>query len=120
MTATVSQNIPDILTGIFNALNLFASRLPANYLKAFLAVAKEEGRNIDYYARVCAVGAGQMSRRLLDLGEINRYHQPGFGLLESRSQEIDRRIVTVRLTDKGRALANQIARAVEFGARTLR
>jgi hypothetical protein len=118
--STATDNVADTMAGMFNALNLFASRLPSNYVRAFLAVAKDPGRNVQAYAKACNVGNGPMSRRLNDLGSVNRYRKPGFGLLESRSHEIDRRLVIVTLTEKGKAFAAQIARAVEFGSKTLR
>jgi hypothetical protein len=117
--STATENVAEDLAGMFNALNLFAARLPANYVRAFLAVAKEPGRNVQHYARVCGVGNGPMSRRLNDLGTVNRYHKPGFGLLETQAGE-DRRIVLVNLTAKGRNFAQQIASALTFGTKTLR
>jgi hypothetical protein len=48
-------------SAIFGVLDLFQSNLPASYIRAFLAVAKDPGRTVGDYARVCGVGNGPMS-----------------------------------------------------------
>jgi hypothetical protein len=77
-------------------------------VKAFLAVAKHEGECVDFYAR--GVGNGPMSRRLNDFGEMNSRNRnlPGFGLLESRPDPMDRGFTIVKLNPKGRALVGRI------------
>jgi DNA-binding MarR family transcriptional regulator len=89
-------------------------------MKAFLLVAMKENLSSNEYARMAGVGSAQMSHRIGCLGELRSNLQPGYGLAESRPDPLDRRLTLVRLTDKGRALAGQLARAVEFGSRTMR
>jgi DNA-binding MarR family transcriptional regulator len=54
-----------------------------------------------------------MSRRISDLGELDRNLNPGLQLVESRPDPLDRRLTLVRLTHQGRAFANRVAAAVE-------
>jgi DNA-binding MarR family transcriptional regulator len=82
-------------------------------MKAFLVVAMQGDRSVNEYARMANVGGGQMSQRLTDLGELNRYHRPGHNLVESRPDPMDRRLTLVRLTSQGRAFARRIADAVQ-------
>jgi hypothetical protein len=109
-TQSIADDTRSALSGLYNVLDLFESKLPASYVKAFLAVAKNEGECVDHYARVCGVGNGPMSRRLNDLGDMNSRNRslPGFGLLESRPDPMDRRFTIVRLSAKGRALVGRI------------
>jgi len=102
------------MAAIFGVLDLFQPNLPASYIRAFLAVAKDPGRTVSDYARVCGVGNGPMSMRLNDLGETNRYHLPGYGLLESRPDPMDRRYTIVKLSLKGEAFARRIASAMQW------
>jgi DNA-binding MarR family transcriptional regulator len=50
-----------------------------------------------------------MSRRISDLGELDRRLNPGLQLVESRPDPLDRRLILVRLTRQGRAFANRVA-----------
>jgi hypothetical protein len=49
-TQSIADDTRSALSGLYNVLDLFESKLPASYLKAFLAVAKHEGECVDHYA----------------------------------------------------------------------
>ena len=53
-----------------------------------------------------------MSRNLIDMGERDRNHEEGPGLVESHENIMNRRETLYRLTPKGRALLAAITRAL--------
>ncbi len=120
-TNSIAPEIRSKLSGIYTVLHLF-EMMPVSYMQAFLAVAKHEGECVDHYARVCGSSNGAMSKRLNDLGELNSRDRskPGYGLLESAPNQLDRRYTIVWLSPKGRNFIGQIVRALEYGSATLR
>jgi hypothetical protein len=85
-----------------------------SYVLAFLAVARHENESVDYYAKICGCSSGAMSKRLSELGEVSsRDRKAGYGLLENPFNPMDRRLRMIRLSPKGRALAQQIVSAME-------
>ena len=86
--------------------------MPLQYVTAFLLVAMEEGQTVGEYARRLGISASLMTRHLSDLGDTNRYHDAGFGLVEHYDDPKDKRYRYVRLTPKGRGVVGQIVRAL--------
>jgi DNA-binding MarR family transcriptional regulator len=87
--------------------------LPMQYLIAFLLVALDEGKGVSEYARQAGVRQSVMSRHLLDLAHRNKLGGPGYGLVALPQDPQDRRRHPCSLTDKGRAIAGAIVRALE-------
>jgi DNA-binding MarR family transcriptional regulator len=85
--------------------------MPLQYITTFLHVASDEGQNVTEYARRAGTSQSLMSRHLGDLGEVNRYHEEGFGLIEEYTDGMDRRNSLRRLTDKGRGVVKEICDA---------
>jgi hypothetical protein len=110
-TYSIADSARSVLSGVYSALSLFDA-MPVSYAKAFLAVARHEGESVAYYARACGSGSAPMSKRLNDLCETKRKGMTGYGLLTSRQNPMDRRLAEVRLSPKGKALAERIARLV--------
>jgi hypothetical protein len=112
-----SIKLRSTMAGIYNALHFFEG-MPATFVRAFLAVAKDEGQCVVHYARVCGCSSGAMSKRLNDLGDVNSRDRskPGYGLLEAASNPMDRRFTIVRLSPSGRRLAERIASMMGGGA----
>jgi DNA-binding MarR family transcriptional regulator len=86
--------------------------MPIHTVTAFLQVALDEGSSVIDYARKAGVAQSVMSRHLLDLREIHRTGSEGLGLIEARPSLEELRRFEVYLSDKGRALAHQIARSL--------
>src|SRR6266481_2451495 len=78
--------------------------MPLQYVRTFLLVAGEEGENVSTYAKLAGTSQSLMTRHLYDLGEVNRYHEEGFGLVEQYDDPKDRRNRLMHLTVKGKAL----------------
>jgi hypothetical protein len=110
-TYSIADGTRAVLSGLYSALCLFDA-MPVSYARAFLAVARHEGESVDYYARACGAGSAPMSKRLNDLCETKRKGAAGYGLLTSRQNPMDRRLTEIRLSPKGKALAERIARLV--------
>jgi len=114
------DDIRSTLSGINNVINLLQSKLPmTSYIQAFLAVARHENESVDYYAKICGCSSGAMSKRLSELGDVSSRDRPGYGLLENPFNPMDRRLRMVRLSAKGRALAQWIAGMVQVRDRAL-
>lgn len=88
------------------------SIMPLQMAQTFLMVAEEEGLGVGEYARKAGANPAVMTRHMLDLGELNRRHEPGLGLVHTRVNLMNRRQHQVFLTPKGVALATAIHRAL--------
>ena len=86
--------------------------MPLQQAYAFLLVAMEEGEGVTEYARRAGVSQSVMTRHLLDLGDFNRRHEPGLGLIVQLPDPLNRRKHQTFLTPKGAALAAQVYRAL--------
>jgi DNA-binding MarR family transcriptional regulator len=82
----------------------YGARMHAQYIKALLLVAREEGKSVDEYAALAGLSAAQMSRLLVELGE----HHNGFGLVVTRRCPMELRKKEASLTPKGREMANRM------------
>jgi DNA-binding MarR family transcriptional regulator len=84
--------------------------IPLPYAIVFLLVALDEGNGVTYYARALGIHRWRMSRYLRDIGSRNRSGGPGLGLVTVEHDRINPRWSKVVLTDKGRAVAEEVFR----------
>jgi DNA-binding MarR family transcriptional regulator len=98
---------------LFSAFQTISETMPIQIANTFILVALYEGRSMRDYKELAGVQQSTMSRHLLDLGERNRKKEPGFGLLEQRSDQQDLRRNIYRLTRKGENLLNNIVSVME-------
>jgi DNA-binding MarR family transcriptional regulator len=96
----------------FEPFRELRATMPLQYVTAFLLVANEEGLGVGDYAKRAGISVATMSRHLLDIGERNRHMEPGFGLVQYRANPMELRKHEYTLTDKGRALAHKLLRAL--------
>lgn len=113
--SSFKQSVPDdekaALIRLLKALEPFHklnSTMPLQYVTAFLSVAIKEGQNVSEYAKIVGTSQSLMTRHLADLGKINRYHKPGYGLVEAETDPIDRRNQRNRLSPRGQRLVGQL------------
>jgi DNA-binding MarR family transcriptional regulator len=85
--------------------------MPLQYVTAFILVATEEGLNVTEYAKRAGISQSLMTRHLSDLGQVNRYHEEGFGLIEAYDDLMDRRNRLIRLTAKGKHVVWEMCEA---------
>jgi len=90
--------------------------MPLQYVRAFMLVATDPGHNVTWYANKAGISPSLMARHLEDIGEVDRYREPGFGLVEQFVNPRDRRERLMHLTDKGRDIAHKICAALRLGA----
>jgi DNA-binding MarR family transcriptional regulator len=88
------------------------STMPLQYVKAFLLVALDEGLSVTEYARQAGISPSLMTRHLSDIGEVNRYHEGGFGLVEQETDLMDRRYKKAKLSVKGKGIVAKMVRAL--------
>jgi DNA-binding MarR family transcriptional regulator len=87
------------------------STMPLQIVTTFMIIASDEGQNVAEYAKRAGISQSLMSRHLGDIGEVDRYHNEGFGLVETYTDLMDRRNKLVRLTAKGRGVVKEICDA---------
>jgi hypothetical protein len=113
--ATISPDQAALLKGAFNALKPFRlvrEEMPLQYVTLFLLIAANEGHNMKYYAKMIESSDSLISRHVADLGTVNRYHEEGFGLIETYDDLTDRRNKFLRLTGKGRRVVEMMCLAL--------
>ena len=87
--------------------------IPARCVQAFFLVAEKEGLPINEYAKRGDLSPITMSRNLIDMGERDRNHEEGPGLVESHENILNRRETLYRLTPKGRASLASITKGAK-------
>lgn len=113
MTPKDRLSVPDaaMVEGLIRALAPFYAlnrRLPIRCVQAFLAVAFEEGRSVTYYAKRLGMQLPTMSRNLLDIGPRNRFMTAGYGLVTHRRNPNNMSELQYFLSNKGRAVLNNM------------
>ena len=78
--------------------------VPTQLVHAFIAVARNEGSTLTDLAERLGANISTASRHLLDLGERNRKKEPGYDLVESRTDPTSLRSKNYTLTPKGKLL----------------
>ena len=117
---TTSDDERRSLRNLMAALQPFrdlSERLPLSIVMAFLGVALNEGRSLGEYAADAGFSLSVASRLFADLGSVNRWGEPGFGLIEVRP---DGRSTTTKLTHVGSAMVGRIIRSMEYRSSTMR
>ena len=105
-----------MLKALYNALKPFRSvreTMPLQYVTAFLLVAQDEHQNVTEYAKRAGTSQSLMTRHLADIGEVNRYHDAGMGLVEAYDDLMDRRNRLVRLSAKGKHVVWEMGEALK-------
>ena len=100
-----------------NALKPFKTlnpNMPLQYVSTLIEVASQEGQNVSTYATRAGISQSLMSRHLSDLGDVNRHHQEGLGLIEEYTDVMDRRNSLRRLTAKGKHVAWEVFEALKL------
>jgi len=86
--------------------------LPVQMLRAFIAVATNEGKSVSDLADLVGANLSTMSRHLLDLGQFNRKKEPGHGLIEPKQDPMNLRVKNYVLTPKGKLVLKNIMNAL--------
>jgi len=82
-------------------------------IQAFVAVAMNEGKTTTEISHILGTNLSTASRQLLDLGDRNRKMEPGYGLVDRRTDPMNLRSNNYFLTPRGKLVAEQIAAALE-------
>jgi hypothetical protein len=113
---SLSQDETVALATIYSVLDSFhtlSRKMPISFARVFLAVCLKPNRCVEELARECGTSNGVMSRTLGDIGDCTRYHKPGMGLIEAVGHPMDRRLVLIRPSHRGAALARQMVGAMK-------
>jgi DNA-binding MarR family transcriptional regulator len=90
----------------------FRGSLPLQYCQTLLEIMIEPDMTTNEIAEATNIPAHTISRQLADCGFYNRYHRPGYGLLQTHEDISDRRFHRTSLTPLGQALAGRILKAM--------
>lgn len=63
--------------------------LPLQYAQTLVAVMIEEDMTTNEISEVTGIAPAMISRQLADCGRVNRYHRPGYGLLQTQEDISD-------------------------------
>ena len=115
MVQAAKINVEDLeaVSNMLAALDPFVKlrqTMPLRCVQAFLLVAYNEGQPVAEYARIAKISATTMSRNLLDIGERDRYNEPGLDLVLGRDNPNNRREKEYFLSAKGRAMIGAVAK----------
>lgn len=80
------------------------------YLMTALNEAEEAPAGVVEMAAKAGLPLSVASRHMIDLGEVNRYKEAGFDLVEQRINLHNRRERPAHLTTKGRSMVSKLAR----------
>ena len=115
---TVIQSMDDdrarlkILARALEPFRTVRNALPLQYVQTLVAVMIEPDMTTNEIAEATGIAPAMVSRQLADCGRVNRYHRPGYGLVETREDPMDRRFHRTNLTATGRAMAGQVINAM--------
>lgn len=99
------------LMGLRSVIRQFKGQDPfmsAQVMEVFLTVCIGEDLTILDLGHRLGIPKSTASRHVSYLGQIYRAGKPGLKLVETTETVSDRRTKTIRLTDKGRALRDEI------------
>lgn len=97
---------------IIDTLTAEKPTIPVQALRIFLLVCINEGLSMSDYQAQAGLSQTVTSRHLLDIGDRNRYMEPGLGWVTQNMDVMNRRRHIARLTSKGKALAHKLARTM--------
>lgn len=100
---------------MFELLRQLDSEMSIAQAQCFLVVAKagDKGIPMTDLGNAVRIGSATCSRYIGDLGQINRYREPGLDLVIAKENPMERRTKIVMLTAKGRKLITKIFGSIE-------
>ncbi len=102
-----SKTLLDRSAAALRAIRDLDPELPSSKVALLLEVARSPGLGPSEYARRLGSTQAVISRSLRDLGEINRLHEPGLGLVYAVIDKMDSRHKPHYLTPKGEDLIGE-------------
>ena len=87
--------------------------IPAQMLQTFMTVALNEGKSLTQIAELVSSNISTTSRHLLELGERNRRMEPGYNLVERKTDPMNLRQNAYTLTVKGKLLLANVIKIME-------
>jgi hypothetical protein len=100
-----------VIEGLMSALmpfNDFQTQMPLAYMLTFLAVVREEGKPIGFYAQELDLERFIIGRYFQVLGDRGRHGTPGLGLIKVKRTQAHQFKTEVYLTAKGRGFVAQV------------
>lgn len=111
---TEEQRALDRAAVILSAFSEVQATMPIQVAQTFLMVANNEGCSLTDIYKQTGWALSTISRHLLDLGERDRYKNPGLHLIESRRDPMELRKNVYTLTPRGKKLAQKLISLVRM------
>jgi DNA-binding MarR family transcriptional regulator len=108
LKAPSDERVTQTLLWALKTFDNLGRTVPLSYIIAFLTVALKEGQPIGAYARELACDRFVMTRYIQCIGDKGRHGTPGLGLVTVKRSVTSPVRTEVYLTDKGRAIAEQV------------
>jgi DNA-binding MarR family transcriptional regulator len=102
------ERVTQALLWALKTFDSLGRTVPLSYVIAFLTVALKEGNPIGAYARELNCDRFVMTRYIQCIGDKGRHGNPGLGLVTVKRTVTSPVRTEVYLTDKGRAVAEQV------------
>jgi len=102
----------DRLIEVLETFRALDPDMPIQYALSFLTLARHEGLSMRELADRLGIAQSSASRNVAALSEWQSFRRPGHDLVRAEEDPRERRRKIVRLTAKGRALADRLAALV--------
>ena len=96
------------LVRVLKAFHAVQASMPVSRMLLLIEIALEEGLTTTQLAGRTGYSVPVTTRQMLDIGEYDRNHEPGLGLVQHHTDLSDRRRNSVQLTPRGTALAREV------------
>lgn len=100
-------------TSLIELFRSVSPEMPSQMIQAFLIVCRAEGCSINDVADRLGMPKSSASRNISALSKVHRLGKPGFDLLDTRDDPMDRRVKKIHLTPAGKALKARIIDLLE-------
>lgn len=87
--------------------------MPTQAAEMFLLIALDPGKRVSVYGEELGVAQSTASRNVQYLSDLHWKKKPGLGLVETTTDTYDSRMKLVRLTPKGKRVADAITEIME-------
>jgi len=103
----------DPLVRVLEALRTLDPDLPIQYALSFLTIAQNEGLSIRDLSERLGIAQSSASRNVAALSKWHSFGKAGHDLIQAEEDPRERRRKIITLTDKGRALASDLADLIQ-------
>lgn len=113
MTALSPKQALNVLFRANEVVRTLDPEMPTQMVQTFLAVAIQPGLTMAELGDQVGLSQSSVSRNVAALGKFHRYGKAGHDVVSAEEDPVERRRKIVKLTPKGKRLADQIIAAIQ-------